>query len=271
MRILSFDIGIKNLGYCILENNNENDNNLNIIDWNIINLCNIIPFCNCCKKQAKFKKNNIAYCKIHTKNSNYEISNIDLKKISKENMKFLLKLANEYNIDFDSDLIKNKNDILDIIKDFVKNNYLEPIEILNANEINLIDLGINLSNELDILSKKIDFSTIDAILLENQISPIANRMKTIQGMIAQYFIIKKVYNIKFISAANKLKPFIDNKKTSYNERKKLSIDFTRNFLLKNNFEEKIIFFSNNNKKDDLADSFLQGLYYLITFDNFKLN
>ena len=90
-------------------------------------------------------------------------------------------------------------------------------------------------------------------------------------MISQYFIIKKIYNIKFISASNKLKPFIDNKKTSYNERKKLSIEFTKNFLLKNNFEEKLIFFNNNNKKDDLADSFLQGLYYFITFNNFKLN
>ena len=37
--------------------------------------------------------------------------------------------------------------------------------------------------------------------------PIANRMKTIQGMIAQYFIDKNVKLIKFISASNKLKNF----------------------------------------------------------------
>ena len=37
-------------------------------------------------------------------------------------------------------------------------------------------------------------------------------MKTIQGMIAQYFIDCNNYNIEFISAANKLKLFNNNKK-----------------------------------------------------------
>ena len=33
MKILSFDIGIKNLSYCIL------DETYKIYDWNIVNLC----------------------------------------------------------------------------------------------------------------------------------------------------------------------------------------------------------------------------------------
>jgi hypothetical protein len=50
--------------------------------------------------------------------------------------------------------------------------------------------------------------------------PIANRMKTLQGMIAQYFIMNNVINIEFISACNKLKDFNTNKNTTYSERKK---------------------------------------------------
>ena len=37
MKILSWDVGIYNLSYCILEKNNEN-NEIKIIDWDIINL-----------------------------------------------------------------------------------------------------------------------------------------------------------------------------------------------------------------------------------------
>ena len=106
------------------------------------------------------------------------------------------------------------------------------------------------------------------ILLENQISPIANRMKTIQGMIAQYFIDSGNYNIEFISAANKLKLFNINKKTSYSERKKLSIQYTQELLVKRNMENELDFFNKNSKKDDLADSLLQGIYYLSTFNKF---
>ena len=51
---------------------------------------------------------------------------------------------------------------------------------------------------LNELFKTIDLSTIDIILLENQISPIANRMKTLQGMIAQYFIINNNHGIHII-------------------------------------------------------------------------
>ena len=40
-------------------------------------------------------------------------------------------------------------------------------------------------------------------------------MKTLQGMIAQYFIMKNKTSIEFVSSTNKLKLFIGNKKTTY--------------------------------------------------------
>ena len=105
---------------------------------------------------------------------------------------------------------------------------------------------------------------IDLVLIENQISPIANRMKTIQGMIAQYLIMRGIKNIIFYSAINKLKTFIGSDKTSYSERKHLSISYTSQIITKNNLlNDWLTFFNSHKKKDDLADSFLQGLSYLI--------
>ena len=92
---------------------------------------------------------------------------------------------------------------------------------MKCKDYSLIDIGIAmLRDKLDKLDTFI-FSDIDLILIENQISPIANRMNCITGDDNQYFIMKDMKNIQFISAANKLKPFIGNKKTTYCERKKI--------------------------------------------------
>ena len=88
-------------------------------------------------------------------------------------------------------------------------------------------------------------------------------MRIFQGMIAQHFIeqgIQKIYNI---SAKNKLKEFLGKTNTTYNERKKCAIKITTDFITNNSFFSKWdTFFLSNKKKDDLADSFLQGIWYL---------
>jgi len=88
-------------------------------------------------------------------------------------------------------------------------------------------------------------------------------MKTLQGMLAQYFIIRKTHNIKFISAANKLKYFMHKSSTTYNERKKFGIEITQQILSDNiQFHPYENYLYKNKKKDDLADCFLQGMWYL---------
>ena len=53
---------------------------------------------------------------------------------------------------------------------------------------NVLDV---LLNEKLISYHKIGYHTIDLVLIENQIGPLALRMKTLQGMIMQHFIEKK--------------------------------------------------------------------------------
>ena len=149
-------------------------------------------------------------------------------------------------------------------------------------------MGIKLVAEFDrVLGHKVlghlnDMALLDHIIIENQISPIANRMKTLQGMIAQYFIMRDKPTISFISSANKLKMFAkektidvsenketDKNKNSYDERKKEGVRIVKelleeNKIISNNAINWLDHFSLHKKKDDLADSFLQGAWFLST-------
>ena len=125
--------------------------------------------------------------------------------------------------------------------------------------MNLIEIGINLKDKLNNLYENIK---IDTVIIENQISPIANRMKTLQGMIAQYFILHNVIDIQFISASNKLKDYVSTK-TTYSERKHKGIEICEEILINNkDICQYLDMFNTHKKKDDLADCFLQGIWFL---------
>lgn len=128
-----------------------------------------------------------------------------------------------------------------------------------ANSVSLVALGINMKTEFDIF----DDIKIQKIIIENQIGPLAGRMKSLQGMITQYFIMKNIIDIEFISASNKLKMFSSNNsvKLCYYERKKKSLCVCKQ-IINIAFADWIAEYERHKKKDDLADCFLQGIYYI---------
>lgn len=262
MNIISFDVGIKNLAFCIL---NLTDDVFTIKQWDVVNLCEEKQLCQeivkgkVCQKEAKFIKNGDCYCNVHSKNKSYIIPPKELMYSTLKKLKIteLLVIAQKYGIDCGNK--PTKNSILDKINSLLSDKYFEIIKPIKAENYDLVQLGINMRNKLN---KIINPAEINLVVIENQISPIANRMKTLQGMIAQYFIMKDVNDVIFYSASNKLKPFLENQKTTYKERKQLGIEFT-NQLLDGYAEINswTSFFSQHSKKDDLADSFLQGLSY----------
>jgi hypothetical protein len=276
MKILSIDIGIKNLAYVILEVVNLDKNSIvngtqefTIIKWDVINLCNKFIACsaNTCSKQACFHKNDHFYCKNHTKKTEYTLPICNIKTLHKQSIANLSALVEKCDLKLEKPI--NKTSLISCLEDYLKTTCFEAIENVNANNVNLIDLGISLKNELNELFNNYDLTSIDQIIIENQISPIANRMKSIQGMVAQYFIDCNNHNIIFISATNKLKAFLNkdkdkdkDKKISYNERKKLSIVYTKQLLENKNMLNDLNYFIKHSKKDDLSDCLLQGIYYL---------
>ena len=61
MIILSIDVGINNLAYCLLKKTKKTD----ILDWNIIDLANDnIETCKDCSKKANYTNKQYSVCKI---------------------------------------------------------------------------------------------------------------------------------------------------------------------------------------------------------------
>ena len=276
MNYLSFDVGIKNLAYCYLEYVN---NVINIIEWDVIDICREKHWiCKCkkkdkniCNRPAKFFKNNIYYCKVHAKNSKLLVPTDNIIKIHKKiiknkiSVKDLIEFANNHKIfnELTAKEIKKKyqkNELITNITTFINEKYLNYIEKMNTNTLNMIDCGKLLKKHLD---KHFGDKYIDKIIIENQIGPLALRMKMLQGMITQHFIENNNSDIEFINASNKLKDFLNKKKTTYSERKKLGIEVTRKYIddhdLLHKWED---IYNKHSKKDDLADSFLQALWYI---------
>lgn len=244
--IISFDVGIKNMAYCLINDTRD------IIKWNVLDLGEPSHSCSQCTQNSKYedKEKNIFYCGRHIKKSKKLKMPISYKKISKLSIKKLKEFCIEENIDSTG----TKQEIQDYIETYKVKHFLFDIIKVSCKDVDMVDIGIRLKEKLD---EDIKNEDIDCILIENQIGTIAIRMKTIQGMLAQYFIMNGKTNISFISSTNKLKDF-SLKKLSYKERKQKSIEITKEQI---NTEWRE-YFINHKKKDDLADSFLQLLWYL---------
>ena len=153
-----------------------------------------------------------------------------------------------------------------------------------ADTVSLISVGHNLMQKFDNLfySENSDGQCYnpDRVVIENQISPIATRMKTVQGMVTQYFLMRGVSktHISYISATNKLKAWSainsDAEIDTYDDRKKTGIACVRTMLSPTQLETSLSIitgmtdddiqrwrtaFESHKKKDDMADSLLQGI------------
>jgi hypothetical protein len=237
----SFDIGVRNLAVCILDKIDEQPG-YRIREWKLISLvsqvgkkvltCSALikkrkndpPYC--CGKKAAFwtpTDKKIAYCRTHVPT--------DLSQLTRYTT------------------TKNISDME-----------------LNESIINMLD-------EMSAL-----WLDCDEIVMESQKR---SDMKRIVYMILSYLTHKKIHqegsklkNIKIISACHKLaipkdKLLIElptttqdgQTKSSYDGRKVLAKEHC--ILLLEHDQKHLTYYNSQSKKDDLADCFLQGLWYLL--------
>jgi len=297
-RIISFDVGIKNMAYCILEVTESSADKkpmITIIAWNILNIASTetsstLPLCQhittskkkrdgtctqkICGKKSKYNKDNYYVCEKHGKSSatlKIPTKQLSERQLQKMKMDALTQLAmvEDTKLYITTERMKKQELVTKILTCF-KNNYwdknMTQSKTINASKLDLITIGRNLHKELSQLS---NISLITHVIIENQISPIANRMKTIQGMLAQYFIFHNIPHIEFVSSSNKLKDFLKDvniqtsEQTNYKQHKTDGIQYCKQ-LLNRYFDETWLEYLEKypQKKDDLADCFLQGIWYL---------
>tara|TARA_B100001094_G_scaffold95220_2_gene91203 strand:+ start:14271 stop:14927 length:657 start_codon:yes stop_codon:yes gene_type:complete len=121
--------------------------------------------------------------------------------------------------------------------------------------------------------RELDLKDIKYVLIENQPALKNPVMKSIQMIIYTFFVIEGVMNnestiekIHMVNARNKLKvykgPKIEcNKKGKYAQNKYLSVEYTK-IMIQGEDEKYCELFTQSKKKDDLADSYLQGIYWI---------
>ena len=353
MRIISFDVGMKNLAYCLFQipdtplpslSPSELIHQIKIERWDVIdlrfepNLSNThtaesqepsAPKRTCINdsKLAKWMYLSssaatpsppLLYCSKCSEKSKYKTPSREILPIKRkpeilskkklgELMDIKANLSTPVNLSISSqvepaNLKLRKADLVQEITTTLSRDYLEPFDeskyasyiagtappakpkkanYTYAHDLDLITYGRNMMKHLDAIlySSSTEPSPIDMMIIENQISTLASRMKTLQGMITQYFIMKHIPQIEFISASCKLKLFTDtdtsldltNTNTvcvdasTYADRKKSGIAVCRSLgeiSRKHNsdYAKWMPVFENHKKKDDLADCFLQGLW-----------
>lgn len=121
--------------------------------------------------------------------------------------------------------------------------------------------------------KELDTSNVKYVLIENQPALKNPIMKSVQMVIYTYFLMDGVMNdkscienIHMVNARNKLKvykgPKVEcNKKGKYAQNKYLSVVYTGNMIEHDDDCFKDLF-KTSKKKDDLADAYLQGIYWI---------
>lgn len=293
--ILSFDVGLINLSYCILTKSETN--NWLIKEWNIIDLTNRSnEICNICGNKAKLSNiinNNIKYyCKIHARNIDIEDDDFDniFKKcdinhnnlcsyVCKDNSKCDKKnkyynTNGEYYCNIHAKLI-HKNDN--------KNKKIKMFKQSGITTINFDDIKYKIISELD---KRKHFLNVNYVVIENQPSMKNPRMKSIATTIYDYYLIRGIFDkninnsnikqVKFQAPSNKLKLINDDDKKHlinlnqnggnggndqkvYKLTKELSIKYCLELI--KHLPEMTNYFNLQKKKDDLADSFLQGVFF----------
>ena len=233
MYYIGWDIGIKNLAYCIIKQNPDYTEIIKELE--IINLIDepILYICSCFNKNGKNCKSKATYFnkindKIYYCNKHYNLLST-----------------------------KEKKEIKSI----------KPPK--KCSKYSLEELGLRLFKALD---NKSIFTECDYVIIENQPVLKNPTMKYIQIMLYSYFLIKNknMKLIKLVNASNKLKVYkdkipendkeiLDKIKDKYRKNKMTAIIHAKLMIDNDLILEK---YNNHKKKDDLADAYLMTKYLI---------
>ena len=248
MKLVSFDVGLRNLAVCILEGSSRK--NVKITHWDLIDVMAEMggidkPLCIKCKKPANWTMNGQYACTKHKSNTK-TYTKTSLMKLDLNQLK---ELALPLKIEG-----RTKKSLVDGLYTHYATNVWQRC-IKSCKQGSVVDLAPAIKDSFD--SRKELWKGADLIIFEQQPD---KRMMAVQAMMHMWFVCEG-YKAKGVSAVHKLSNMVtvqDSTKT-YKGRKKTGIVHATELVPTEEWKEYML---KHPKKDDLADCFLQGLWVL---------
>jgi len=252
MKLISFDVGLRNLAYCVLEGTDRTD--VKIVDWNIIDVLGEAagvgaPRCHKCSTAARYEhaSNGLFSCAKHCPRKKKAMTKTEINRLTPN------QLHERIEAEGLETTATKKSDLVKLLYNHHKQNTWKKC-VSSALSGSVLDQAPALVACLDKRESSWKDSTLVAV--ENQPE---RRMYAVQAMLQMYFTMKGIKS-EGVSATHKLSNIVtvEDSVGTYKGRKKTGIAHAKELVPQENQEH----FAKHPKKDDLADCFLQGLWVL---------
>jgi hypothetical protein len=247
MKLVSFDVGLRNLAFCILEGTSRKD--VRILHWDLIDVMaegagHGSPKCFKCAKPANWKQEEKYACTLHKKAG----KRVTKTSLSKKTLEELTKEANGFQIQGST-----KKALVDGLYSYYAAHVWTRC-VKSCKQGSVVDLAPSIAGSLT--SRTSIWTGSNKVIFEQQPD---KRMMAVQAMMHMWFVCHG-YDAKGVSAIHKLTNMVtkDDATKSYKGRKKTGIVHA-SALVPKDWKEYML---KHPKKDDLADAFLQGLWFM---------
>ena len=253
MKLISFDVGLRNLAVCVMEGTSRKD--VKIVHWEVIDVLGeksglSNPRCHKCTASASWQHVTEATFACSRHKPKQSKQKITKKALGEKSPAELQGELDKYGLQCSS---KKKADMVTMLYIHARQNtWKRCVKSVFAGSV--IDLAPAIAASLD---KRADvWKDTHLVCVENQPE---RRMFAVQAMVQMYFCCRGT-KCEGVSASHKLNNIItiDDRVDSYKGRKKTGIVHAQALVP----EPWCAHMMKHPKKDDLADSFLQGLWVM---------
>lgn len=260
MKVLSVDIGIRNLALCLLEVG-QDGKEIQIARWSVLDL---IPprACATCLRPATVAKGELAVCRVCAKRHAPDL------------LLVTPKIHSACSPPYDEDYLRKAGCLRNgekctqaAVRRFLRERAFLPYKSPPASSAPLPRVAAALATGIDSFLGHAG-CVLDRVAIENQIGPQAIRMKAVQAMVTQHVVttgLCEARQVVYMSAGEKLRAFpaASDKRLTYSQRKQLGIRACEHVLKCSGETERLNEFASHPKRDDLADAYLQGVAFAL--------